>query len=394
MSQIPLAGRPLALALAALSLAACDTTGVDGDAFVYATPGTDAAVDLVQDAQGRIVVVGSVEGRPRPADGTLAFPAVLRFDLDGALASAEVYRDLGFGAVVGAATTDGGLVVSVASGPDEPGGSALRVLRTDERGARGPTVLDVAGGYAPPRSVVPLPDGGLVVAIDPGVADRPQLYRFDADGAQRWAVRVEGVQGLTAVAPAPDGGVYVIGWGAEGGVLARIRPDDGTAVWRRAAASEWTPSALAATADGVAVAEARSRSGQGSAVRVVRYGAADGAERGAVEVARSAGAYGDGNRERPVSSGPVAALPDGRLAVGWMRVSGGLESPPDAFVSVVGEAVGPVWRFGREGRWPALNALTVLADGRVAAAGALGPARVTGYGGDDFDVWVALYDPG
>lgn len=379
--------------LLALALAACDGTDLEaGDAFLYATDGTDAATDVVQLSNGDLVVVGSSEGVPRPADGTLALPTVLRFDLEGGLQSAEVYRDLGFGSASGVTVLSSGLVVTVASGYDSPEGSSLRVFRASDSGRRGDVVLDLEGGYSPPKSVLAMSDGGFVVAVSGANAADPQLYRFDASGARVWASRVEGASGLTAVSAGPAGSVYALGWGSEGGVVARIGPS-GDALWRVVGASRWNPTSVAQTPNGVAVLEGRNQFEEGSAVRVVRYAASDGAEIGAVEVAQAPGANGDDDASAVrVQPGPMAAFPDGRVVVGWVEATGGFDTPPTARLAVVGDAVGTIYRFGQAGRWPSLNALAVLEDGRVAAAGGIGPERISGYGGDNFDVLVSLYD--
>lgn len=387
--------RIAALALPFL-LAACDGGPGGGTPFVYATEGTDVALDLAQDADGALVVAGSTEGVGRPADGTLALPTVLRFGLDGRLLSAEVYRDVGFGDAVSVLPTDGGLVVAVASGPDEPGGSALRLYRTDGRGGRGPVLLQPeAAGFAPPRALLPAPDGGVYAAVYRRRAEAPTLYRLAADGEVVWAVRPDGVD-VRALAPAPDG-LYVLGPAdGLGTVVARLGAD-GAERWRtvrtRTDGAGWQATALAATADGLVLLESRAGFYEGSAVRVVRVSA--GGEVGtAVLVAEAEGADGPDAEPPPrVRGSALAALPDGGLAVGVVASGPSFDDPPEVTVVTLGPggAVRARRPFGVRGRWTALAALLPLADGRLAAAGAVGPARISGYGGDDLDVRVEVY---
>ena len=396
----PPAPGPMRIAALALPflLAACDGGAGGGTPFVYATEGTDVALDLAQDADGALVVVGSTEGVGRPADGTLALPTVLRFGLDGALLSAEVYRDVGFGDVTAVLPTDGGLVVTVASGPDEPGGSAVRVYRADGRGGRGAVLFGPeAAGFAPPRALLPAPDGGVYAAVYPRSAGAPALYRLAADGSVVWARGFDGTQDVRALAPAPDG-LYVLGPSDGLNVVVARLGADGAERWRvvrsRTDGAGWDATALAATADGVALLESRSGFYAGSAVRVVRVSA--GGEVGAaVLVAEKAGA--DGPDDEPpsrVRGSALAALPDGGLAVGVAASGPSFDDPPEATVVTLdaGGAVRARRPFGVRGRWTALAALLPLADGRLAAAGAVGPARIGGYGGEDFDVRVEVYD--
>ena len=384
------------LALAFLT-AACDGGADGGTPFVYATDGTDVALDLAQDADGALVVAGSTEGVGRPADGTLALPTVLRFGLDGALLSVEVYRDVGFGDATAALPTGGDLVVAVASGPDEPGGShALHLYRADGRGGRSRLLLQPETAvFAPPRALLPAPSGGVYAAVYANPAGAPTLYRLAADGSVVWAGRLDGAQDARALAPAPDG-LYVLGPASDGAgtVVARLDAD-GAERWRVVRSGVlWQTTHLAATPGGVVLLESRATSSGGSAVRAVRVSA--GGEVGAaVVVADVPGAAGPGDRpESRVRGTALAALPDGGLAVGVVA-SGAFDGPPPAAAVVTLDAGGAVVarrRFGVRGRWTDLAALLPLADGRLAAAGAVGPARVSGYGGDDFDVRVEVYD--
>ena len=377
-------------------LAACDG-GLGGSTpFAYATDGTDVALDLVQDADGALVVVGSTEGAPRPADGTLALPTVLRFGLDGALASSEVYRDIGFGDATAVVSTGDGLVVAVASGPDDGTGRALRLYRTDRQGRRDRVLIQPeTASYAPPRALLAAPDGGVYAAVYANLVGGPTLYRLSRSGDVVWAGRLDETPDVRALAPAP-GGLYAMGPErlGSGTVVARLGAD-GAERWRIVRSGVlWQTTHLAATPDGLALLESRWSHTEGAAVRVVRVTAGGGVE-DTVTVA-----------ETPRSPGPnsppsdrvwgtaLAALPGGGLAVGLAEGGGALDGPPPGARVVTLGADGAVRSrrpFGVRGRWTGLAALFPLADGRLAAAGAVGPRTVSGYGGDDFDVRVEVY---
>lgn len=371
--------RPVAI-LVALALAACDGTGLEaGDAFVYATDGTDWAVDVVQAPNGDLVVVGSSEGVPRPADGTLALPTVLRFGLDGDLRSAEVYRDLGFGDVQGVGVVDDELIVAVAAGPDDPGASSVTVFRAGPNGRRRDAFLRLDAGYAPGQSVRVLEDGSAAVAVSPRTTASPQLYRLGRSGDATWAVRL-GVQGVQAVEPASGGDLYVLGYTAEGSSILRVEGATGTVTRRVVRPDSWQTVAIARDGEGVALLE----SAAGTAIRVVRLDA-QGAERSTTAVLEAAP-----GRTARASALEVA---DGYFAVAWTEERpGAFGAPGDSYVAVVGPGGERRSRFGERGRWSAVSALLALEDGRLAAVGVTGPERIGGFGGDDFDVRVTLYD--
>ncbi|MDT0632244.1 hypothetical protein [Rubrivirga litoralis] len=383
----------------AFLLSACDG-GLDGGGtpFVYATDGTDIALDLAQGVDGALVVVGSTEGVPRPADGTLALPTVLRFGLDGALLSSEVYRDVGFGDATAALPMNGGLVVAVAAEPDDGSGRSVRLYRTDGRGGRERVLIQPeTASFAPPRALLPAPGGGVYAAVYATLAGAPTLYRVGSDGGVVWAGRLEGAQDVRTLAPAPDG-LYVMGPQSAGGgtVVARLDAD-GAERWRvvrpETDGAGWRATHLAATADGVVLLESRAGFADGSAVRVVRV-SAEGEVGAAAVLAEAAGADGpDGEPEPVVRGAALAALPGGGLAVGVVRGGDFDGPPPEATVVTLDAGGAAVARrsFGVRGRWTSLNALLPLADGRLAAAGAVGPRTVSGYGGDDFDVRVEIY---
>ncbi|GAB5534612.1 MAG: hypothetical protein Rubg2KO_08610 [Rubricoccaceae bacterium] len=368
-----------------VAVAACDTTPLAGGdtPFVYATDGTDRAIDLVQAPSGDLIVVGSTEGKPRPADGTLALPSVLRFGLDGELLSAEVYRDVDYGDVEAAAWGRDGLVLALSAGPDGEGDRTNGVYRANERGQRKATLLGFDDGYLPRRALVASPGGQVTAAVYASSTD-PQIYRLRSDGDVLWTARLGGSQDVRGLAEAPGGDVYVVGPGdatTEGWIVARLDGTTGAERWRHALQDG--VEAMAATPNGLALLTARYVDDEGREVRVVRLNALGGEE--SVQVVS---APQDGQR-----GAALTALSGGRLAVG-LRTWNGWDTPPEASVLVLANdgSEQSRERFGVEGRWVELAAIELLADGRIAVAGAVGPERVSGYGGDDFDVWVSLYD--
>lgn len=373
-----------------LALAACDTAPLTGGdtPFVYATEGTDRALDLVQTPSGELIVVGSTEGAPRPADGTLALPSVLRFGLDGELLSAEVYRDVDYGDVEAVASSRDGLVVALSAGPDGAGDRTTGVYRADDRGQRQATLLDLREGYLP-RGALVASSGGQVTAAVYASATDPQVYRMNASGEVLWATRLEGAQDVRGLAEAPGGDVYAYGpggAGTEGWIVARLDGGTGAARWRDVLPTDGV-AAMTTTSTGLVLLAERYVEGGGKEVRVVRMSAAG--EQGASEVVAQ-----PTDAEGPQLSGTaLASLSGGRLVIG-LRAWKGWEAAPDAWIVQLASDGTELRRerFGVEGRWVDLTVIERLADGRIAVAGAVGPERVSGYGGDDFDIWVSLYD--
>lgn len=376
--------RPLAVLCSVLVLTACDTAPLTGGdtPFVYATEGTDTAVDLVQTPSGDLVVVGSTEGTLRPADGTLARPSVLRFGLDGELRSAAVYRDVDYGDVEAVEWSKDGLVVGLSAGPDGEGDRTMGVFRVSENGQRRGALLGFNEGYLPRRALVASGGGQVTAAVSANSTD-PHLYRLTASGDVLWTARLEGTQDVRGLAEAPGGDVYAYGPGGasiDGWIVARLDGESGAERWRYVLTRDGVE-AMTTTSTGVALLAERSVEG-GQEVRVVNLSAS-----GAEEAVRVVSPAEEGHRGTA-----LAALPGGRLAVGVQKWNG-WDTPPEAFVLVLASdgAEQKRERFGVEGRWVGLAAIEPLADGRIAVAGAVGPTQVSGYGGDDFDVWVSLY---
>ncbi|MGB3543715.1 hypothetical protein [Rubrivirga sp.] len=372
--------------LLALVLVGCDSGGLEaGEPFSYATDGTDSAVDVVQAPNGDLVVTGSTEGVQRPADGTLALPTVLRFGLDGELTSAEVYRDLGFGSVQGVALVDGGLAIAVSAGPDDPGATEVTVYLTDDEGRRQNVVLRPDAGFTQRSNVRVLDDGSVAVAVYAATVTSPQLYLLRPDGTVVWSERLANVQDILALEAAPGGDLYVLGSGSQGSTITRVSGADGSEVWGAVRPSSWTASSLARTASGLAVLESNPAE---ATLRVSRL-CEDGARLSTATVVQL---DTEGESSRSLNGTAIEALSNDRVAVAWVESGPSFQTPPDAYVAVVGLEVESAARFGERGRWAAVNALQALTDGRVAAVGEAGPEFIGGFGGDDFDVRVTLYD--
>ena len=369
--------------------AACDTSPLHGGdtPFVYATEGTDMAIDLIQAPSGDLIVVGSTEGVPRPADGTLALPSVLRFGLDGDLLSAEVFRDVDFGDVGAVTWARDGLVLTLSAGPDGEGDRTVGVFRADERGRRKATLLGFRDGYLP-RGALASPSSNSVTAAVYASASDPQIYHLNTDGDVLWTTRLEGAQDVFGLMEAPAGDVYAYGPGGasvEGWIVARLNGQTGDERWRRVLpASRIT--GVTQTGDGLAILEERFVDGGGAEVLVARV-TAGGEDAGRQVIARTE------DPEAPQPRGSViAALPGNRLAVGLTELAGWETAPEASLVVLAADGTEQQReRFGVEGRWVEMSAIERLADGRIAVAGSVGPDRVGGFGGDDFDIWVSLY---
>ncbi|MEM0961385.1 MAG: hypothetical protein AAGK21_02435 [Bacteroidota bacterium] len=382
------------LAFLSLTFVACDSASIEqGDPFVYATDGTDGVSGLIRAPNGDLVVVGSSEGIPRPADGTLALPTVLRFSETGTLRSAEVYRDIGFGRVVSAAFLGDELAVTAYAGPDDIGSSQVVVYRTDGQGRRVSELLRPRAEFAPVEAFVGLEDGSAVVAVRPESPDAPSLYRIDASGRVAWSERPGGLR-VSALAPAPAGDVYLLGQRVGvGPVVARVRGNDGSLVWSLDWDNTATPERLAATSAGVAVLENRRSLADGSSIRVVPV-SSSGAVGTPISVASAPGsADGTSHSERSLRGTSLADLGGGRFAVAYTESGRDIFTAPDAWVvTASAQGVSERQRFGVEGRWVDASSMLRLLDGRLAVAGSVGPEQISGYGGDDFDIVVRLYD--
>ena len=378
---------PLLVAVLSLSLAACDAAAppepsadqADGTGgAVYRTPGTDYPGAAARLPDGSVVVGALTEGAATATDGTAGYPAVVRFDREGGLLSAEVYRDGerdGFG-VGGVAPLGGGLAVAVS----ERGRAA--VYRTDASGRGRRRVFETEAGASVYANALVAVAGGVALTTSPWNDADPDVYALDAGGGVRWTYRQRGA--ARAVGAAPDGGLFVVGSAAGGGAdVVRLGPD-GTERWRRRVAD--VDARLAAVVEGgVAVAFYRTVAAPGDdasgglavEVRVVRL---DGDGRTVSDRAVATLPTAEGVL-RPTA---VAGLPSGAVAVALaQRAADGV--PTRAWVQTDDPAGRPV-AAGDAERSTVVTHLLPVGGRRLVAVSAVGSAAP---GDDDIDVAVS-----
>ena len=366
-----------------LLVAACDSGPVGEGGAVYRTSGTDLPQSATLLPDGSLVVGVLTEGVLAPADGTVGYPGIVRFDANGGLDRVNVYRgsERTFVGVQGVAPLGGRLVVARPNGENasvfEVVGDDLRLLFLTEEEA----------GLSQ-DALAPIP-GGVVLSVFARSAQAPHLYALDRDGSLRWTYRLDGAQNARPAGTAPDGDLFVVGYGSEGGaVVARLAPD-GAERWRRA-----LPDArlAAAVGDGLALAFDRlvGEVGDGSAdgrdveLRLVRL---DGDGRTVATRTVASVPIGEGGL-RPTA---IVGLPGGAVAVATVQGGGFDGGGTTARVLVVG-ADGAERRssvVGRPGERSTFVTHLLAAPGRLVVVSAVGPARLGGYGGDDFDVAVS-----
>ena len=365
-------------------LAACDAGPVGEGGAVYRTDGTDYPESATLLPDGSLAVGVLTEGVIAPADGTIGYPGIVRFDADGGLDRVNVYRggERTFVGVEGVAPLGDRLVAALLNGENasvfEMVGDDLRLL----------FVTDEEAGL-PPDALTAIP-GGVVLSVYARSVAAPHLYAIDADGGLRWTYRLDGAQDARPAGTAPNGDLFVIGYGSEGGaVVARIAPD-GAERWRRALPDADARFA-AAVGDGLALAFDRYVGAFGSGptderdveVRLVRL---DGTGQ-TVSTRTVASAPAAGGGLRPTA---IAGLPGGAVALATVR-GGGLDGGTTARVLVL-DADGAERRsavVGRPGERSTFVTHLLPAGGRVTVVSAVGPERLGGYGGDDFDVAVS-----
>lgn len=387
------------LLLGALHLAACDTTTrIDGADGVFATEGTDYPTAAVALASHEIVVGALAEGVIAPTDGTIGYPAVVRFADDDVEAVVYDDGDLDYTGVHGIAPLGTGLAIATATDRE------VTLYATDRRG-RSRDVLfrpEVEAGL-PEDALVATPDG-LVLAVYPSRHGDPHLYAVSASGQLRWTYRVPDAQDVRAVSVGPDGDLYVVAVGdptlAGRPIIERLSPD-GEARWRvtrESASSNGSsyPMDLAATADGVVVvfrefSGPRFAEADGYFATVLRL---DGA--GEEVWARTVLEGGQEAMASGLRPSRVAVLPDGSVVVGASLDDGDFETGNEAVLvllepdgaersrSLVGEG---------DGSTTQVQGLLSLPDGRLGVVLAVGPGRLGGYGGDNFDIEVMRVDP-
>jgi outer membrane protein assembly factor BamB len=293
-----------------------------------------------------------------------------------------------YAGVEGVAPRGDGLAVALADG------DRAVVYRTDARGRGRRALFETdAVGWLPSDALVAVP-GGFVLSVYRRGADDPHLYALDADGDVRWTYALPDAQDARVVGTAPDGDLFVVGVGAEGTVAARLSPD-GAERWRRTVTtSDLLFDAAAAVGDGLALAlrqyvgevgdeqGADDRDVQVRALRLDGAGDEVWTERVAVVEVEDGG----------VRATALAGLPDGRVSIGLARGAQRLDGGTRTEVLVL-NADGAAERSVVVGRpyetttW--VTHLLAPPDARLVVVAAVGPERLGGYGGDDFDVLVS-----
>lgn len=373
-------------------VSACDSTAppppTSFPEVIYRTSGTDEATGVALLTNGHLAVYGLTEGRIAPADGTNAFPLLLRLRHDGSISAQAAYRDDGYGRVTGAVALDDGLAVLTITREDDSAGRGspkLTLYRTNADGERTEVLYTRPNTSAPDHSLCRTPDGGLLLILFPFDDDASDLVKLDGPGSVAWSYQMPSVQDVRAVEIAPNGDVFVLGAvDAYRFAVARLTPT-GNERWRRIYGDESVVLQLkgaAAVGDGVAVLMDRLDDGSRT-VHLTRLNAT-----GDVQWDRS---YATG----AVRATALAALGDGNLATGWTEDTTPTDIGGDratiARLSPQGD-VQSSYPFGPQGEATTyVSGLLPYTDGSFVAVGATGPERLGGFGGDDFDVLVTQF---
>lgn len=384
--------RLASLTLAVL-LAACDSQGSSGGT-VYRTEGTDYATAATLLPDGALALGVLTEGVIAPADGTIGYPAVVRFDAEGDLVGAEVYRtdERSYSGVEGVAALGNGLAVAV-----REGGRAA-VYRTDAWGrGRRPLFETDRNAWLPSDALTGVA-GGFVLRVAPSAASDPHLYAFDVEGDPWWTYRLPGAQDVQSVAVAPDGDLFVVGSQTyTEAIVARLAPD-GAERWRRVVGGA-DLRAAAGVGEGLVLAFRQyvgefgegPEDGRDVEVRLVRLdGTGEAVWDRAVVTAPAA--------EGGVLTTALAGLADGRIALGLTRGrtlgvgAGGARAA--VYVLAAGGAEDQAVAVGPPDRTTTVTHLLAAPDGRLTVVSSVGPAQLGEYGGDDLDIVVSSFTPG
>jgi len=381
------------LLAAFLVLSACDSGAPPpaDDRFpsvTYQTDGTDHAIGATLLRSGDLAVYGLTEGRTAPNDGTNAYPLLLRLRPNGTIASKAVYREAGFGRVAGAVPLNDGLaVLSATRGSSAMGDSpSLTLYRTDRTGTRKGVLYQQMGAAAPDTPLLRTSDGGFLLITFPFSARADNVIKLSADGSVEWTYRLPEAQDVRATDLAPNGDIFVLGVGGGSAfTVARLAPT-GLERWRRAYGDDAEVTSFggfAALDAGAAVLETVIAADT-SAIRVTRLGTD-----GDVSWTRS---YAEGR----VRATALTTLTGRDLALAWTEdvpsegAVGGFRAEI-ARLDAAG-AVQARYPFGlEEGASTSVSALLPYSDEAFVATGSTGPERLSGFGGDDFDVRVRRY---
>ena len=398
--------RNIVFVFAAVALAgftACDIPGSTDDKNAeaiaevqYRTPLADEANAATRAPDGTVVVTGLTDGRIGRGDWTNGFPLVLRVQPDGSVADTTVYRNVRYGSALGAAPLNGRLSVLIEKQNYDQTGvepKALTLYRTNSDGTRRDTLFRPDSTFAARDPLHRTTDGGVLLGLSRTDENDTDLIKLRDSGSVDWTFRMPDVQSISAVAEASNGDLFVSGRpNGRQFDLARLGPE-GAVRWRRTYGTDSTDAPFR---------RARSIATIGNKPVVLgtrKPADADDPHTRSVTLTwfDSTGAfvkeksYGTGSAD----ASTLATLPGGRLALSYEKDYGapGSLGETRAFLLYLGPrgTVQQRWRVGPRTGTTRVTSLVPLSGGRVAVVGSTGPEAIGGYGGDDFDVLVAIY---
>lgn len=381
----------------ALLLAGCDSFGsADSSptsALVFGTENYDVGLDLLQMADGHLVVGGIGDGVLAPADGTIPTPNLTHVGPDGRVRWSRLYEDLQGGALLSVYENGSGYTALIRLGSYADGTSRLRLVSVGPDGRRKRVLYEREGVTVRSNQTLRrTQNGGFILAGATPYTEDPRrgfLVRLDSTGRVQWDQSFDDLVRVQAVVGAGEGGFVLLGETnrdapSSGDVLLIKVGPEGSEIWRRAYGTEERRErglAMAASVDGdVTVVGQSVRHGEGNseewayALRV----ASDGTKQWAATY------HGDRTES---AAQTVTTLGDKGLMLAGSRT--GPEGETDALLIRINEKGEEQWRmtFGREGRIDQARAVTELHDGGLGVTGASGPDEPS-FGGADFDVFV------
>lgn len=393
-----------AFVIAALAgFTACDMSGStndkNGEAIVemrYRTPLADEARTATRAPDGTVVVTGLTSGRIGRGDWTNGFPLVLRVRPDGSIADTTVYRDVRYGSALGTAPLDGGLSVLVGKQDYDQTGvepKALTLYQANSDGTRRDILFRPDSTFAARNPLHRTTDSGVLLGLSRTDGNDTDLIKLRDSGSVDWTFRMPDVQFVSAVAEAPNGDFFVLGIrNARQFDLARLDPE-GAIEWRRTYGTDSTDAPFR-RARSIAII------GSKPVVLGTREPTDDNDPHTRSVTLTWFNSTGGFVKEKSYGTGPLkasalASLPGGRLALSYEKDYGvpGSLGETRAFLLYLGprDTVQQRWRVGPRTGTTRVTSLVPLSSGRVAVVGSTGPEAIGGYGGDDFDVLVAIY---
>jgi hypothetical protein len=378
--------RLLAALLVLAAFSACDSGSTDQALLetTFRTSGTDWPSSAAVLPDGRLIIGGSAEGVLAPADGTNAYPLLLQIGADGSLEADRVWRDQGYGGVLEVQPRGDGFA-AVVSSHNAP----------TEIVAFGRDALPIETLYTFPEAcyswnALAADDGWLVHCYTPGY-QLQYVLALDAGGAERWRWSLADAYSVERFVPAPDGGWFVSATLSDSAYSKVVLKLDAARdeVWRWPVAQEPFADVRALVPQGDGVVAVIRRLDQGaSAVAATRLSA-----QGETRWTRVYAEMEANDAFRSVDVQAAAALSGDRvgLAYGTDYGSGGIGAVRATVLTLGPDGeVARSWRFGPRRGTSYVSQLLERASGEVIAVGAVGPERLGGYGGDDFDVRVVF----